>query len=230
MKLFKTFLQFAMATIVCSCEQKEEHKLITPLPREINVENMRDCKARASFTVDNFNWDARTLRMTVYGVDVYRIADVAGIRMGDTVMINTKPRVIEKIDTVGEGRLKGQVRYNDIYCFWPTVGYNLAEAACETCYAGYTECPAHVFKELGMVEVPLAEGFELIDGYPSLVTSILTEEETQQITADTIRTDHRQYLESLDGSLKAFHGDREVWDGRTLVTIKDGKITQIHRL
>lgn len=96
----KSILFIAFAAIICGCshnKQTTEHKLITPLPAGIAVDDLKDCTIPAAFTPANFNWMGGNLTMTVYNQDLYDAVEISQMQVGDTIFYDSKKLVINKI-------------------------------------------------------------------------------------------------------------------------------------
>lgn len=202
----KTVFVLALAAIICGCAPKNPkaaHKLIAPLPTGIAVDSLQDCTVPASFTPEDFHWMGGNLTMTVYSQDLYDAVEISQLKVGDTLIYDSKPMVIRKI-IEGQGGID--------------INGGLEEGGC--CLAGY-EGGTYVAKiwddhttytNLGKTEVALAEDFQIIDcgldpGDP----------------IDTIRTNQKRYIENLKDSKRDFH------QLNTRVTIENGLITAINR-
>ena len=202
----KSILFIAFAAIICGCshnKQTTEHKLITPLPAGIAVDDLKDCTIPAAFTPDNFNWMGGNLTMTVYNQDLYDAVEISQMQVGDTIFYDSKKLVINKI-----AEEHGGIDING----------GLDEGGC--CLAG-NEGGTYVarnwddhatYTELGKTEVALADDFAIIDCGIDPKDPI-----------DTIRTGQKLYIENLKDSKKDF------FQLNTRVTIENGMITEIKR-
>lgn len=203
------------APMVCNCKHKDTPRMIHPLPGKVDLTDLQNCTVIASFTADGFNWEKRTLKLAIFEMETYSIADVSGLQVGDTVMIETHPVVIEQIDTLSSRPADGQLRFNGGRSFWPTRGHLSANPTDSTCYVGNSECIGQAsYRVVGIVELPLAKDFVISDYLTS---------------SDSVSTNQRQYLESLEGGEREFCGPYGCCMPFTTVTIKDGIITQIVR-
>lgn len=198
----RIYILTAAAVLLCSCTPKQ-HRLIAPLPSGIDTENMQDCTVPAVFTSDDFRWDEGKLNMVVYSQDLYDAVEISQMQIGDTLIYESTPVVIESmVESHGGIDING----------------GLDEGGC--CLAGY-EGGTYIarnwddhatYTEIGPVEVSLAEDFVIIDcGLDP------------QDPVDTIRTDQKAYLESLENSRRGFF----VLNAR--VTIENGMLTEINR-
>ena len=190
-------------TILASCSTKKaEHKLITPLPSGIDVENLNDCMVPASFTSDDFNWMGGNLCMTVYNKDLYDAVEVSQMQVGDTLIYDAYPIVIKKIvETDGGVEINdGQIDEGGC-CLVANEGGTYVAKGWDD-HATYTE--------IGKAEVALAENFVFINCG-----------EFPNDASDTIRAEQKLYIENLKNT--EFHSLN------TLVTIENGMITEINR-
>lgn len=202
----KSILFIAIAAFFCGCSQNKQdpkHKLIAPLPANIAVDNLQYCTIPVAFTSDNFNWMGGNLTMTVYNQDLYDAVEISQMQVGDTIVYEGKPMVINKIAEEHGGL---------------DVNGGLDEGGC--CLVGY-EGGTYVarnwdnhatYTKLGKAEVALADDFIIIDCG-----------EFPDDPNDTIRTGQKQYLESLKDGRKDF------FNLNTRVTIENGMITEIKR-
>ena len=202
----RSLIFIAITAILGGCAQKKqapEHKLIAPLPANIAVGNLQDCTIPVAFTPDSFNWMGGNLTITVYSQDLYDAVEISQMQVGDTLVYEGKPMVINSI--VEE---HGGIDING----------GLDEGGC--CLAGY-EGGTYVarnwddhatYTKLGKAEVALAENFIIIDcgDFPDE-------------PFDTIRTDQKLYIEKLRDYKKDF------FQLNTRVTIENGMITEIKR-
>ncbi|MCQ2290930.1 MAG: hypothetical protein MJZ63_06640 [Muribaculaceae bacterium] len=203
MKTVKSYILIVIAVIFCSSATKAEHRLIEPLPAGINASNLQDCTVAASFTADDFRWMGGNLRMTVYNKDLYDVVDISQMQEGDTLIYDSKPLIIKKID-----RNHGGIDING----------GLDEGGC--CLVGY-EGGTYVaqnwdnhatYTKLGEAEMPLADNFVIKDCGVDPNDPVVT-----------IGTSQKQYIESLKDWRKNF------FQLNTLVTIENGIITEINR-
>lgn len=199
----KQLFFIAIATLMCSCSLKPEHKLIAPLPAGVSVNDLQDCTVPASFTPDDFHWMGGNLMMTVYDKDLYDAVAISQMQVGDTILYNGDKVVINSfIEENGGIDING----------------GLDEGGC--CLAG-NEGGTYVarfwddhasYTELGKAEVALAEDFVIID-------CGLNPEDP----SDTIRAAQKLYLENLG------EGRKDFFQLNTRVTIENGMITEINR-
>lgn len=202
----KSILFIAFTAIICGCSHNRattEHKLIAPLPAGIAVDNLLDCTIPAAFTPEDFNWMGGNLKMTVYNQDLYDAVEISQMQVGDTLIYEGKPMIINSI-----AEEHGCIDING----------GLDEGGC--CLAG-NEGGTYVarnwddhatYTKLGKAEVALADGFILIDCG-----------EFPDDPNDTIQTGQKLYIENLKDGRKDF------FQLNTRVTIENGMITEIKR-
>lgn len=203
MKPFKTTLLIVLISLVSGCAQNASHKLISPLPSGIDTGNMQDCTVVAAFNADDFKWMGGNLHMTVFSKELYDIVDIHQMQVGDTLLFAGQPVVINSLNT-NEGRI-------DINGGLDQGGYCLVGYEGGTYIArNWDDYPT--YSQLGQSEVALAENFVIID---------CGLEPNDPI--DTIRSEQKQYIESLEDSRREFN------QLNTTVTIENGMITEINR-
>lgn len=202
----KSLFFLGFVALLCSCtgnKQTEGHKLIAPLPAGIAVDELQDCTVPAAFKPEDFNWMGGNLRMTVYNQDLYDVVDISQMQVGDTLIYEGQPMVINKID-----HQNGGIDING----------GLDEGGC--CLAG-NEGGTYVarnwddhatYTKLGKAEVALSEDFVIIDCG-----------EFPDQPSDTIRIGQKLYIENLNGYKEDF------FQLNTRVTIENGMITEINR-
>lgn len=202
----KQTLFFAIAILMCSCSnnaQKPEHKLITPLPAAVDIDDLQDCTIPVHFSSDNFNWMGGNLSMTVYNMDLYDAADISQMQAGDTIVYEGNPMVINSIaETNGGIEINGGIEEYGC-CLAPYEGGTYVARNWDD-HATYTK--------LGNAEVALAEDFVIVDCG-----------EFPDDPSDTIRNDQKLYIENLKNGRDGF------FELNTRVTITDGMITEINR-
>ena len=205
MKMTRQIAILAISAMLFSCSTKKtEHKLVAPLPAGIDVENLQDCMIPVSFMLEDFNWEEGKLSLTVYNKDLYDAVEVSQLQVGDTLFYDEYPIVINKIVENGGG-----IEIND--------GHIDEGGCCLSPYEGGTYVARHwdthaTYTELGKAEVDLADNLVIINcgEFPNDLS-------------DTICSEQRLYIENLKDSNASF------FSLNTLVTIENGKITEINR-
>ena len=205
MKTLKSALAIAAMALLCGCAQKVEHKSIAPLPAGIDINNLHDCTVSATFNTDDFRWMGGNLRMTIYTKDLYDAVEISQMQTGDTLIYESKPMVINKIEDADGGGININGGIEEGGCW--LVGYEGGT------YVARTWDDHAVYSELGKAEVALGDGFVIID---------CGIEPTDPV--DTIRSGQKLYLENLEGSRTDF------FYLNTRVTMDEyGMITEINR-
>ena len=190
--------------LICSCNEESSHKCISTLPAGISIDSMIDCCVPASFTASDFNWRGSNLTMTVYNEDLYDAVDISQMQTGDTLIYEGKTMVVNSI-----------TEENGIKC----INGGLEEGGAWLVSNGGGTYRATIFDDhsvyttLGKKQMLLADDFIIIDCG-----------ENPDDPSDTIRTNQKQYLESLEGYKKEFY------NLNTKVFIENGRITEIHRV
>lgn len=209
MKTSRNLAILAITALLISCgsqkaDKNSEHKCISPLSSGINVENLQDCVVPAQFTNQDFNWMGGLLTMTVYNVDLYDAVEISQLQVGDTIIYDGAPIVINKIDDTEGGIDINEGKIDEGGCILvPNEGGTYIARSWDD-HATYTK--------LGKAQVPLAENFIIIDCGMN-----------PEDPSDTIRVNQKLYLENL----KDGRADFSPLDTR--VTIEKGAITEIDR-
>lgn len=203
MKAFKSALAIAAMALLCGCAQKVEHKSIAPLPAGIEINNLQDCTVAASFTSDDFRWMGGNLCMTVYNQVLYDAVEISQMQVGDTLVYESKPLVINKMENVDGGiNINGGLEEGGCWL----VGYEGGT------YIARTWDDHAIYSKLGDAEVALSEDFIIVD---------CGIEPTDPV--DTIRMEQKFYLENLQDYRREFN------QLNTRVTIENGLVTEINR-
>lgn len=205
MKTLKTVLIIA-AVLLCGCVEKEKegtHKVIAPLPAGIEADNLQECTVPASFKIEDFNWRGSNLTMTVYNKDLYDAVEISLMQPGDTLIYEGKPMIVNTMEEVnGYLEINGGLEEGGCWLAGYEGGTYIAKIFDD--HATYTE--------LGKAEVMLADDFVIIDCGSNPEDPI-----------DTIRSDQKLYLESLE------EGRRDFFALNTVVRIENGMIKEINR-
>lgn len=198
-----TLFLFVAAALFAGCSQPAVHQCVKPYPAAVQLDSLADCTVPASFTSDDFRWMGGNLTMTVYSEDLYDAVDVSRLQVGDTLVYGGEPIVVLTIaNENGSLNINGGLDNGGA----TLQGYEGGT------YRAITFDDHSLYTALGQAQVPLAETFVIID-------CGLNPEDP----ADTIRTDQKLYLETLDGSRRQF----TCLDTRVL--IENGLITEINR-
>lgn len=202
----KQIFIIALTALACSCGHTQhiaDHKIIAPLPAGIATSELKDCTVPAAFRPSDFNWMGGNLTMTIYSKDLYDAVEISQMQVGDTLIYEGKPMVIQAL-AESHGGLD--------------INGGLDEGGC--CLAG-NEGGTYIarnwddhatYTELGKAEVALADDFVIIDCGMDPHDPI-----------DTIRTGQKHYIENLK------EGRQDFFQLNTRVTIENGMITEINR-
>ncbi len=205
MKTLKTVLIIA-AVLLCGCVEKEKeetHKVIAPLPAGIEADNLQECTVPASFKIEDFNWRGSNLTMTVYNKDLYDAVEISLMQPSDTLIYEGKPMIVNTMEEVnGYLEINGGLEEGGCWLAGFEGGTYIAKIFDD--HATYTE--------LGKAEVMLADDFVIIDCGSNPEDPI-----------DTIRSEQKLYLESLE------EGRRDFFVLNTVVRIENGMIKEINR-
>ena len=204
MKALKSALAIATMALLCGCAQKVEHKSIAPLPAGIDISDIHDCTVSATFNTDDFRWMGGNLRMTIYTKDLYDAVEISQMQVGDTLIYESKPMVINKIEDADGGGININGGLEEGGCW--LVGYEGGT------YIARTWDDHAIYSELGKAEVALSEDFIIVD------CGIEPNDPN-----DTIRTEQKLYLENLQDYRREFN------QLNTHVTIENGLVTEINR-
>lgn len=177
---------------------------ISPLPSGIDIDNLQDCTVPASFNSDNFDWMGGNLTMCVFSRDLYDAVEISQMKVGDTLLYESKPMIVSKIAEVnGTIEINGGLEEGGCWIAGNEGGTFVAREWDD--HATYTK--------LGTAEVALTEDFVIIDCGLEPNSPI-----------DTICSGQKLYLENLKDSRREFS------TLNTLVTIEKGMITMIRRV
>ena len=205
MKTTRIITLLAIAALIVSCgSHRREYKCISPLPAGIEIEDLKDCIVPVSFKTEDFNWMGGNLSVTVYSRDLYDAVEVTQLHTGDTIMYDGTPLPIVKVEEVNGAIIINDGQVDEGGCtLVPNEGGTYVGR-------GLDDHPSYT--AIGKTELPLAENFVIIDcgDFP-----------TDPI--DTIRTEQKLYMETLEGA------DVDFSCLDTQVTIEKGAIIEINR-
>ncbi|MCF0199057.1 MAG: hypothetical protein HUK02_07000, partial [Bacteroidaceae bacterium] len=154
-KITRNISVLALSAFLCSCgSTTTEHKTIGPLPAAVSVENLQDCTVPATFKPEDFRWMGGNLSMTVYNMDLYDAVEVTQLQVGDTLIYDNYPIVIEKIvETDGGFEINDGTIEEGGCMLAPNEGGTYVAVHWDT-HATYSE--------IGQAQVPLSEPFTFI--------------------------------------------------------------------
>ena len=209
----------------------DAHFTIMPKKPSYSLNSLKNVVVPASFELSDFDWDKRTLTMTVYYEDLYDGKAVDKMRAGDTIIFDDRTIIVEKIEwqdslmIINDGPTgracysseevkKEQQRIDSIKR--ANGGHYEYGALLEKKYNGeyrsvHDPSPFSVFHKMGKVTLPLSKDFVFFN---------YRDEDINQY--DTIRVNHQQYMESREFMVDF------ICCG-TLVKIENGVITSITR-
>lgn len=203
MKTSKILSLMAATALICSCAQEKGPKRISTLSDGITVDSLTDCTVAADFTAADFNWEEGTLSMTVFCEDLYDAVEIAELKVGDTLVYESKPMVVDTMEVVN-GTL--------------SINGGLEEGGCWLeGYEGGTyrsvQFDDHsTYTKLGKATLPISQDLVIIDCG-----------ENPTDANDTILVSQRPYIESLADNRQRFS------DLDTRVVIMNGEVKEIHR-
>ena len=141
--------------------------------------------------------------MTVYNQVLYDAVEISQMQVGDTLIYESKPLVINKMENADGGiNINGGLEEGGCWL----VGYEGGT------YIVRTWDDHAIYSELGKAEVALSEDFIIVD------CGIEPSDPN-----DTIRTEQKLYLENLQDYRREFN------QLNTRVTIENGLVTEINR-
>ena len=127
---------------------------IQPLPSAIDLENLGDCTLSVSLQEGDIYTDdtgVTQMKLTVYDYDRYGAADVAALRVGDTITIDGENVVVKElnVDAYGAVAINGGLDGD---------GYSLVTYE-DTTYHRLLENDSKDYHEVGNITVPVDESF-----------------------------------------------------------------------
>ena len=134
----------------------QEAKRIEPLPEDLDLNALTDATVAASFGAEDISEkDGKMeISLTVYDYDVYDMADIAQLAVGDTIVVDGKDMVVaSREDKDGFVTINGGLEQG---------GVDLTSDDSGVYYAAGLD-DAKSYHELGRITVPVAEGFVLTD-------------------------------------------------------------------
>lgn len=208
------------------------HFTIMPKKPSYSLNSLKNVVVPASFELSDFDWDKRTLTMTVYYEDLYDGKAVDKMRAGDTIIFDDRTIIVEKIEwqdslmIINDGPTgktchtreeveKERQRIDSIKR--ANGGHYEYGALLEKKYNGEYRSvddpsPFSVFHKMGEITLPLSKDFVFFNYRDG--------EDINQY--DTVRVNHLQYMESREFMVDF------ICCG-TLVKIENGVITSITR-
>lgn len=178
---------------------------VLPLTQEIDIKNLDQCTVAVSMKEEDVYVDssgAMQMRMSVYGFDIYDQADIAKLRVGDTIVIRQKDVKITALmqDKWGGIQINGGMEAD---------GYTLAANGSNP-YAEQLANDAHAWQYLGTAVVPVAADFQFKD------------------SADLDRGEMTYTAKAFFGKDSAIEYDFQ--PNNTSVTIQNGQVVSMQRV
>ncbi len=217
----KTIIMAAIAIIMTSCVNKENSQqsaqdgvaaneesvrktFVKPQDYGFDINNLMDCTVDADFTVDDFNWEKGTIKLTVYGRSLYDAVEINCMKVGDSILYDNKTIIIKDIADM-DGWIDVNGGFEEGGCtFEPLEGGT---------YIATTADDFPLFVELGKVDVPILDDFIIED---------CGVESTDPVT--NVKSGQKAYLDGLEDYRKEF----SYID--TKVNITGGKVSKIVRI
>lgn len=181
----------------------EGAKVVKPIPVQIDLDNLPDGEYPAEFDPEDLaNGE---IALTLYAVDHYSDADVKGLAVGDSILIDDETLKIESVatDEYGDVQINGGLVED---------GYDLTKNDGDDYWtvAGLDDYPT--WTELGDVTLPLDDALSLVDGWNG---------DDKPVTAD-----------GVEAVVKTIQSSEDVYfdEYNTTVTVQSGKVVKIHRV
>lgn len=127
---------------------------IQPLPSSVDLDDLEDCTLSVSLKEGDVYVDgtgATQMKLTVYEYDVYGAADIAALRVGDTITIDGQDVVVTELNVneYGTVEINGGLDGD---------GYSLTTNE-DTTYHRLLENDSKDYHEVGKITVPVDESF-----------------------------------------------------------------------
>ncbi len=188
----------------CSSVRKTEHMKVAPLDSGLNLDSLRDCTIAVSFKASDIDWNGGRMTCSVFSKDLYDAVDVSRMRIGDTLVYDGKPMVIDSIaDCRGAKVINGGIENG---------GAELTSNGGGT-YRTMLWDDHSVFTKLGDVQLKLAPDLMFIDCGNDY-----------RDPSDTIRTNYKEYIDRLPDYRKDNFNSLN-----TELVVEGGVVTEIHR-
>lgn len=181
----------------------EGAKVVKPIPVQIDLDNLPDGEYPAEFDPEDLT--NGEIALTLYAVDHYSDADVKGLAVGDSILIDDETLKIESVatDEYGDVQINGGLVED---------GYDLTKNDGDDYWtvAGLDDYPT--WTELGDVTLPLDDALSLVDGWNG---------DDKPVTAD-----------GVEAVVKTIQSSEDVYfdEYNTTVTVQSGKVVKIHRV
>ena len=199
------FIAAAMLlTMACTGGNKLAHQRVAPLDSGLNIDSLKDCTLAVGFKASDVDWSKSIMTCSVFSKDLYDAVEVGRMRVGDTLVYDGKPMVV---NTIQESR--GAKVVNDGI---ENGGAELVPNGGGT-YRTMLMDDYSVFSELGKARLRLAKDVVVIDCG-----------EDYHDPLDTIRANYKEYIDNLPDYRQDNFNCLN-----TEIVIKNGVVTEIHR-
>lgn len=183
--------------------QKTSHQCVAPLETGLSIDSLNDCTIAVTFTIDNFNWQERSLDITAYKEFLYDSTAINQMQIGDTLLCNGRSIPVDSIER--------RDRFVGINGGIERGGVDLTAYENGT-YRATTFSDHSVYQEMGQAHLKLADDFVIIDCG-----------EWPDDPCDTITKDLKTYLDKLP------EHRRDFFQMNTKIRIENGCIQEINR-
>lgn len=203
MKKILALILTAVFCLIGVAALAEGAKVVKPIPVQIDLDNLPDGEYPAEFDPEDLT--NGEIALTLYAVDHYSDADVKGLAVGDSILIDDETLKIESVETdeYGDVQINGGLVED---------GYDLTKNDGDDYWtvAGLDDYPT--WTALGDVTLPLDDALSLVDGWNG---------DDKPVTAD-----------GVEAVVKTIQSSEDVYfdEYNTTVTVQSGKVVKIHRV
>ena len=199
------FIAAAMLlTVACTGVNKVTYQRVAPLDSGLNIDSLNDCTVAVGFKASDIDWGKGIMSCSVFSKDLYDAVEVGRMRVGDTLMYDGKPMVVNSVDKNKDTKVvNGGIEAG---------GAELVPNGGGT-YRTMLMDDYSVYSELGKARLRLAKDVVIVDCG-----------EDYHDPMDTIRTNYKEYIDRLPDYRKDNFNCLN-----TEIVIKNGVVTEIHR-
>ena len=202
-----TFLLVVLLAAACSSRPGATRvpQMLAPLPAGYSLQNLSDVAFPAAFTADSICWDDRTMKVSVYAMDLYDAVEVTRLVPGDSLRYQGTPMAVDSMEWRGDQLIvNGGIEYG---------------GACLRAYEGGTWrgllMDDHAsYTLLGEVTLPLADSLAFTD------CTEFPEDAPVAVAADTLA----RYLQRMPDWRRAYFIPINA-----TVRTENGRVTEIVR-
>ena len=188
----------------CTGIRGTAHMKVMPLASEINPNSLTVGTVAVAFTANDFNWTSRTLTCDIFSKCLYDSTEVEQLQVGDTLVYEGKSMAITSIESQKSNKIiNGGIE---------TGGAELTPNGNGT-YRTVLMDDHSVYEKLGRQRLSLADDFIITDCG-----------EDYSDPYDTIRTNHKAYIDSLPEYRRDYFNCLN-----TEIVMSEGKVKEIHR-